>query len=98
MELKEKTIKEILKQALETFDAVQQENPDIKDWRSIFEAAFQCILTIGNTEAIQLFATMCICALDFDTYSDLEDVFVNHEKTIPMLNTLTYRELNTDSE
>lgn len=94
MELSEKACEEILKQSLETFDVVDKEEGGIKDWRSIFEAAFQCLLTLKNTEALQLFATMCICALDFDTYSSLEEVFMNREKTIPMMNTLTYQELN----
>lgn len=98
MELKEKACEEILRHALETFDGVEEQEGGIKDWRAIFEAAFQCLLTLQCTEAIQLFACMCICALDFESYSQLEDVLLSHEKTVPMMNTFLYRQLNESEE
>ena len=98
MELKEKACEEILNNALETFDAVQKEQGGIEDWRSVFEAAFQCLLTLKDTEAIQLFVCMCICSLDFEAYSNLEDAFINHEKLIFAENTYRYMQLNGDIE
>ena len=98
MELSEKAVEEIIKQSLVTFDEVAKEQPDIKDWKSIFEAAFACVLSLRSTTALQLFTVMCLCALDFEAYSELEDVFVNHPKTIPMQNTLWYRQLNEEEK
>ena len=60
----------------------------------VFEAAFQCVLTLGSTEAIQLFAMMCISSLDFFTYSELEDALINHSKELYAKNMITYSELN----
>lgn len=97
MELSEKAREEILKSVLCTFDTVAK-TEDIKDWRSIFEATLQCLLTLGCTEAIQLFATMCLQILDFDTYSELEDVFINRSKIVNAINTQWYNELNESSK
>jgi hypothetical protein len=94
MELCEKAVEEIAKTAIETFDYVDQIRGGLEDWRPVFEGAFNCLLSLRDTEALQLFATMCICALDFETYSDLDDIFREHSKEVPMLNTLRYRELN----
>jgi hypothetical protein len=94
MELCEKACEEILETAMVTFDTVNKMDGNLTDWRSIFEAAFSCILSLKDTEAIMLFATMCICALDFETYSDLEDNLLNRSKEIPMLNTLRYMQLS----
>lgn len=98
MELSEKAVEEIIKQSLVTFDEVAKEQPDIKDWKSIFEAAFACVLSLKSTTALQLFTVMCLCALDFDSYSEVEEVFMNHPKTIPMQNTLFYKKLNEDEK
>lgn len=98
MELKDKTCEEILRRSLETFDAVDNQEGGITDWRSIFEAAFQCLLTLKSTEAMQLFATMCLMTLDFETYSELEDVLLSHSKELAMSNTITYLELNKETE
>lgn len=96
MELCEKACEEILRSSLETFDAVQEEQGGMEEWRSIFEATLQCLLTLKSTEALQLFTCMCICALDFATYSDLEDAFLHRDKLAFMGNTYKYMELNGD--
>lgn len=95
MELSEKAQQEALSFALETFDTVMKDqSEELKNWKSVFEAAFQCVLTLGSTEAVQLFAMMCISSLDFFTYSELEDALINHSKEIYAKNMITYSELN----
>lgn len=95
MELSEKAQQEALSCALESFDAVMKDqSEELKNWKSVFEAAFQCVLTLGSTEAVQLFAMMCISSLDFFTYSELEDALVNHSKEIYAKNMVAYSELN----
>ena len=94
MELCEKACEEILETAMTTLDTVGEVDGNVTNWRSIFEAAFSCLLSLKDTEALMLFATMCICALDFETYSNLEDSLLERSKEIPMLNTLRYMQLN----
>lgn len=95
MELGKKAREEALGFGIESFDAVTKDQSDeIKNWRAVFEAAFQCILDLGSTEAVQLFAMMCISSLDFFTYSELEDALVNHPKDVYATNMVLYSELN----
>lgn len=95
MELSEKAQQEALSCALESFDAVMKDqSEELKNWKSVFEAAFQCVLTLGSTEAVQLFAMMCISSLDFFTYSELEEALINHSKEIYAKNMIAYSELN----
>lgn len=99
MELKQKACEEILKRGLEDFDAVNEKcDGGLTEWRAVFEAAFQCLLTLKETTAIQSFALMCLLALDFVTYSELEDVLVNHPKDIFFENGLLYQKLNEEEE
>lgn len=95
MELGKEARKEALGFGLASFDAVtSDQSDDVKDWRAVFEAAFQCLLDLGSTEAIQLFAMMCISSLDFFTYSELEDALVSHSKEVYATNMVLYSELN----
>lgn len=95
MELGKKAREEALAFGLVSFDAVtSDQSDDIKNWRAVFEAAFQCLLDLGSTEAIQLFAMMCISSLDFFTYSELEDALVSHSKDVYANNMVLYSELN----
>ena len=73
---------------------MKDQSEELKSWKAVFEAAFQCVLTLGSTEAVQLFAMMCISSLDFFTYSGLEDVLINHSKEVYAKNMITYSELN----
>ena len=84
---------------MESFDLVTKDQPqEIKDWRAVFEAAFQCILDLGSTEAIQLFAMLCISSLDFFTYSELEDAILSHSKEIYATNLKIYSDLNKQNK
>lgn len=94
MELGKEARKEALDFGMSSFDAVAKKQEEIKDWRAVFEAAFQCLLDLGSTEAIQLFAMMCVSSLDFFTYSELEDVLINHSKEAYANNMILYSELN----
>lgn len=100
MELSKAAQQEALGFGLESFDAVTKDQSDeVKDWRAIFEVAFQSLLDLGSTEAIQLFAMMCISSLDFFTYSELEDALLGHSKEVYAVNMKLYSELNKkDSE
>ena len=95
MELGKKAREEALGFAMASFDAVtSDQSQDVKDWKAVFEAAFQCILDLGSTEAVQLFAMMCISSLDFFTYSELEDALLSHPKDVYADNMVFYSELN----
>lgn len=95
MELCKKAQQEALNFGMVSFDTVtSDQSEEIKNWRAVFEAAFQCVLDLGSTEALQLFAMMCISSLDFFTYSELEDVLVNHSKECYANNMILYSELN----
>lgn len=95
MELGKKAREEALNFGITSFDVVtKDQEQEVKDWRTVFEAAFQCILDLGSTEAIQLFAMMCISSLDFFTYSELEDALLSHAKDIYANNMILYSELN----
>ena len=94
MELGKKAREEALNFGMASFDTVAKDQEEIKDWRAVFEAAFQCLLDLGSTEAIQLFAMMCVSSLDFFTYSELEDVLINHSKETYANNMILYSELN----
>lgn len=99
MELKQKTCEEILRLALADFDAVNEKcDGSLTDWRAVFEAAFQCVLTLKDTLAIQMFALMCLLALDFTTYSELEDILINHPKSVFLDNSILYQKLNKEEE
>lgn len=78
-----------------SFDTVtSDQSEEIKNWRAVFEAAFQCILDLGSTDAVQLFAMLCISSLDFFTYSELEDALINRSKEAYANNMILYSELN----
>lgn len=95
MELGEKARQEALSFGIVCFDTVtKDQSQEVKNWRAVFEAAFQCVLDLGSTEAVQLFAMMCISSLDFFTYSELEDALINHSKELYAKNMITYSELN----
>ena len=95
MELGEKARQEALNFGMVCFDTVvEDQSQEVKDWRAVFEAAFQCILDLGSTEAIQLFTMMCISSLDFFTYSELEDALLSHSKDMYANNMVLYSELN----
>ena len=95
MELCKEAQQEALSFGIASFDVVvSDQSEEIKNWRAVFEAAFQCILDLGSTEAIQLFAMMCISSLDFFTYSELEDALINHPKECYANNMILYSKLN----
>jgi len=94
MELSKAAQKEVMRQATETLKDVKEQCPEVKDWADIFEVAFQGIVELGKTEAIQLFATMCFCALDFATFHGLQDAINGRSKIGPMLNTVVYDNCN----
>lgn len=95
MELSKAAQQEALSFGLESFDvATKDQSDEIKDWRAIFEVAFQSLLSLGSTDAVQLFAMMCISSLDFFTYSELEDALTNHSKECYVNNMILYSELN----
>ena len=94
MELSKAAQQEVIKQATETLSTVKEQCPEVKDWADIFEVAFQSIVELGKTEAIQLFATMCFCALDFEAFHQLQDTVNGRSKIGPMLNTVVYDNCN----
>lgn len=94
MELSKAAQKEVMRQATQTLKDVKEQCPEVKDWADIFEVAFQGIVELGKTEAIQLFATMCFCALDFEAFHQLQDTVNSRSKIGPMLNTVVYDNCN----
>lgn len=97
MELKEKTTEVMMKVAMRILDKAIEGHPEMKDWRPIFEATYQCLLSLKDTNALRFFAMQCICALDLPNYGMFEENFLSE---IPLIrqavikNTELYEGLN----
>lgn len=83
--------------AMKVFDKAIENYPELKDWRSIFEATYQCLLSLKDTNALRFFAMQCICALDLQNYGMFEESFLSEISLIRvavMKNTDLYKGLN----
>ena len=83
--------------AMKVFDKAIESYPELKDWRSIFEATYQCLLSLKDTTALRFFAMQCVCALDLQNYGMFEESFLSEISLIRvavMKNTKLYEGLN----